>query len=59
MITDLFEDDKPCPSEIEDCDKLREQYKKDISAVNPKTCKPCVINSIKNKYLNIIASKNR
>lgn len=59
MISDFFEDDKPCPPEIKDCQKLREEYKKDLSHINPKSCKPCVLNSLKNKYLNIITSRDR
>lgn len=59
MISDFFYDDKPCPPEIKDCLKLREEFKKELSLINPKSCKPCVLNSLQNKYLNIISSRDR
>jgi hypothetical protein len=59
MINDFFDDSKPCPSEIPNCERLREEYKKELSLLNPKACKPCMINGIKSKYINIIANSGR
>lgn len=57
MIEEFFDDSKPCPSEIVDCEKLRQDYKQELSLINPKACQPCVLNSLKNKYINIISSR--
>jgi len=59
MISDFFEDNKPCPPEIPNCEKLRQDYKKEISNINPRACSPCMINGIKSKYINIISNSNR
>lgn len=59
MITDFFEEDKPCPMEIPNCAALRAEYKKELSSINPKSCQPCVLNSLKSKYLTIISTANK
>jgi hypothetical protein len=59
MISDFFEDSKPCPPEIPNCEHLRTEYKKELSQINPRSCSPCAINGIKNKYINIISNQGR
>ena len=58
MILDFFDDTKPCPPEYPDCEKLRQDYREELSRINPRACKPCVLNSLKNKYINIISTKS-
>ena len=59
MIIDFFDDAKPCPPEIKNCEELRKQYKQDLNTLNPRTCKPCQLTSLKNKYLNIIQHRDK
>jgi hypothetical protein len=59
MISEFFELEKPCPNEIKDCEQWREQYKKDLAELNPRVCKPCALNSLKAKYINIFASQGK
>lgn len=57
MITDFFEENKPCPAEIPNCESLRAKYFEEIKKLDPRSCKPCVMNSIKNKFINFINSQ--
>ena len=57
MISDFFEENKPCPNEIPNCESLRAKYLEEIKNLDPRSCKPCVTNSIKNKFINFINSQ--
>lgn len=59
IVMDFFDDSKPCPPEIKDCEKLRQEFKTEISKINPRACSACIINGIKSKYINIIQNSNR
>lgn len=59
MIMDFFDDAKPCPSDIPNCEQLRAQYKQELSEINPKTCKPCALNSLRAKFINILTHDHK
>jgi hypothetical protein len=57
LISDLFDSTKPCPPEIPNCEAMRAKYNEEVARLDPKACKPCVMSSIKNKYINLINSQ--
>ena len=52
IIQDFFNLDKPCPSQIPMCDKLREAYKTELDKLNNQPgCSQCAKNSIKSRFM--------
>jgi hypothetical protein len=52
VAEDFFNFDLPCPIEIENCVKLRKEYKKRVSFVETLgLCTPCEVTNIKNYYI--------
>lgn len=56
----FFNVSQPCPPEIVNCDKLREEYNSELQQAQQPTggCSPCKLRSIRNKYINLITSQN-
>lgn len=54
---DFFDDSKPCPEEIHNCESLRTQYKEEIQKLEASgACSGCILRSLKQKYLTFILS---
>jgi len=53
----FFDDTKPCPNEIPNCEQLREDYKKDLEKLNQTKCSQCAITNLKSRYINKILKK--
>jgi len=51
-IEDFFNFDKPCPSSIKNCSRLRNEYKLDIK--KNKVCTGCTSRILRNMYINKI-----
>ena len=53
----FFDFEKPCPDYIPNCEKLREEYKKELETyLSQGYCGGCVERSIKNKYTTFVLS---
>ena len=55
IILNFFNAELPCPDAIPSCDQLRREYLASVRAVTTKnTCKRCLLQSIKQKYIESI-----
>lgn len=52
IINDFFDFEKPCPSEIKRCLRLRSEYKKEINKLS--ACTDCSLRLVKNIFINKI-----
>ena len=53
----FFDETKPCPEQIINCDKLREEYKQDLEKINKSNCSACAITKLKSRYINTILNE--
>jgi hypothetical protein len=53
IVEEFFNLERPCPSEIHLCEKVREAYKAELDKLNsnPGGCSQCAKNGLKSKYL--------
>jgi hypothetical protein len=56
-INNFFDFEKPCPSEIRKCLKLRSDYKKEISKLS--ACTDCSLRLVKNVFIDKIIRENK
>ena len=53
----FFIKEKPCPEGINNCEKLREEYFKELDALKQQGgCNSCIERSLRNKYITFISS---
>lgn len=51
IIEAFFDLDKSCPSEILECDKIRERYKSELDKLTQEGCSQCKKNGVKAKFM--------
>lgn len=52
IALDFFNFDKPCPEQIQNCEKHREEYIRKVKFVDKLgVCTPCEVTNIKNYYI--------
>ena len=56
-ILSFFDTDSPCPADIRNCDKLKEQYMQELAKSRDMSCKQCVNLQLRDKYLKLILSE--
>jgi hypothetical protein len=56
VITKFFSKTEPCPSEIQDCNGLREAYALEIEQMGGEGCTGCQLNKVRNRYRDILTS---
>lgn len=53
----FFDDAKPCPENIHNCESLRQQYKEELARIEASgACGGCIKRSLKQKYITFILS---
>jgi hypothetical protein len=59
ILNNFFELEKPCPSEIQGCLRIRSEYAEDIKKLeNMGVCSSCLKRSLRNKYITYILATN-
>jgi hypothetical protein len=56
-ILSFFDANSPCPENIGNCEKLREQYVEELNKSRDMSCKQCIDLQLRDKYLKLILSK--
>lgn len=51
IIDQFFDLSKPCPTQIIECEQIRDKYKQEIDALTAQGCTQCKKNGVKAKYL--------
>lgn len=52
VIEEFFNFEKPCPSQVPMCEKLREAYKAEVDKLNNQPgCSQCAKNTIKSRFM--------
>ena len=53
----FFNFDEPCPAEIPNCERIRQEYQKELDRYKEQgVCSSCIERSLRNKYITIILS---
>lgn len=55
VINSFFEENQPCPSEINGCDELKKQYFDELNKITSEGCTSCQKNQLKMKYIEILS----
>jgi len=53
----FFDEKKPCPPDIENCNKLREEYFVEVANARDAGCAECQIMAVRDKYVKILLKK--
>jgi len=53
IVENFFDNSKPCPPDVKDCDKLRIEYENEVNSAKstPGGCSPCKLRGIRNRYI--------
>ena len=51
IIEAFFDLDKPCPSQIIECDQIRARYKSELDKLTQEGCSQCKKNGVKAKFM--------
>jgi hypothetical protein len=54
IIEEFFDSEKPCPSEVPMCDKVRQAYKDELDKASSSGCSQCAKNGIKSRFMEAI-----
>lgn len=57
IVQDFFDLEKPCPSEIIECEQIRQRYKSELDTISAQGCTQCQKNSLKGKYMEDVWKK--
>jgi hypothetical protein len=58
ILIQFFDDDFPCPEQIPHCERLREEYKRELKKLSAAGCSQCQKTGLKSKYMEAIWTKN-
>lgn len=53
----FFDEKKPCPQSIENCNQLREEYFLEVANAKTSGCTECQIMAVRDKYVKILLKK--
>lgn len=57
IIEEFFNLDKPCPSQIIECEQIRTKYKEDLDRLTKEGCSQCKKNGVKARYMEDVWKK--